>query len=343
MSSQFNIRIPAAFTKKSKSKTGKTEDATGSQKWARKRLGKTANLMVFDSDDISSKMDESKSKIDSNNVPYAWKSKHAQEHEMVETFTRKQKYKREPIRKFPEKARKPKKVGKIPILSESASVPYLVKTNEGALGGTKDLLARNQSTPYFNTRPKITASSPLGTIMPGKNLEELNNDAEAHQSMKDLKISEKVEEPQLPWSDVVPEFLRLNESQMPLEVFDNDDFIDKTPEQLFQECKEGKSPFFFSGKWSWRQVDILAYDTEAKRFHIKFRGVNPLEKRVKRLDLMFNCEDRSRFLERVTAARAYRERFKEALRLRHYLENVYSCELAPINEKWVSSIEKKAL
>ena len=190
MSSQFNIRIPAAFTKKSKSKTGKTEDATGSQKWARKRLGKTANLMVFDSDDISSKMDESKSKIDSNNVPYAWKSKHAQEHEMVETFTRKQKYKREPIRKFPEKARKPKKVGKIPILSESASVPYLVKTNEGALGGTKDLLARNQSTPYFNTRPKITASSPLGTIMPGKNLEELNNDAEAHQSMKDLKISE---------------------------------------------------------------------------------------------------------------------------------------------------------
>ena len=54
------------------------------------------------------------------------------------------------------------------------------------------MLARNQSTPYFNTRPKITASSPLGTIMPGKNLEELNSDAEAHQSMKDLKIERRL-------------------------------------------------------------------------------------------------------------------------------------------------------
>ena len=105
--------------------------------------------------------------------------------------------------------------------------------------------------------------------MPGKNLDELNSDSAANQqSLSSLKIGEKVDDPVLPWGEVVPNFLRLNEAQMPLEIFDNDDYIDKTPEELFTECKEGKSPYFFSGKWSWRKVDILGYDPEIKRFHI---------------------------------------------------------------------------
>ncbi len=203
MSSQVNIRIPSAFAKKKKkSKEDNNNKKKNNNKWANKR----SNLMVFDSSEVSSKMEESKSKIDSNNVPYAWKSKHAQELDMVETFTRKQKFKREPIRKFPDKARKAKKHGKIPILSDSNSLPTLT----GSLS-SDTLLSRNQSTPYLNSRPKIIASSPLGTIMPGKNLDELNSDSAANQqSLSSLKIGEKVDDPVLPWGEVVPNFLRLS-------------------------------------------------------------------------------------------------------------------------------------
>ena len=91
MSSQVNIRIPPAFAKKPKATNGDTKSNGNSNKWANKR---TTNLMVFDSNNgMSSKLEETKSKIDSNNVPYAWKSKHVQEKNVIETFTRKQKFK----------------------------------------------------------------------------------------------------------------------------------------------------------------------------------------------------------------------------------------------------------
>ena len=66
MSSQVNIRIPSAFAKKKKkSKEDNNNKKKNNKKWANKR----SNLMVFDSSEVSSKMEESKSKIDSNNVP----------------------------------------------------------------------------------------------------------------------------------------------------------------------------------------------------------------------------------------------------------------------------------
>jgi dynein heavy chain, axonemal len=344
MKAQVSIRLPAALSKNGDEGNPSSPTTRGSRrgaeqtdnKWARARTTKP-NLQ--DRQDLAktvgSKSMSERSRIDAKNLPYAWRDKHAKEEAEVAAHNRKQKYKREPVRKFPTFMKRPasRTLGGTQIIRESESMPVLLPPQQSL----ETLINRNSSTPYLNTRPKIAAQSPLGSIVPGKNLDEL-----AEIPSRNESGDPKVDNPNLPWGDVVPDFLRLNESQMPLEMFDNEELELRTPEEWLQHVQTGKSPYYFSGQWSWRSVNVLGYSNGTQRYHVQFKGVNKTEKHVKRLDLMFDGENRTEFVERVAAARAYRERFKEALRLRHYLENVYQGDMSQIADKWVSSIHSRS-
>ena len=250
MKAQVSIRLPAALSKNGDEGNPSSPTTRGSRrgaeqtdnKWARARTTKP-NLQ--DRQDLAktvgSKSMSERSRIDAKNLPYAWRDKHAKEEAEVAAHNRKQKYKREPVRKFPTFMKRPasRTLGGTQIIRESESMPVLLPPQQSL----ETLINRNSSTPYLNTRPKIAAQSPLGSIVPGKNLDEL-----AEIPSRNESGDPKVDNPNLPWGDVVPDFLRLNESQMPLEMFDNEELELRTPEEWLQHVQTGKSPYYFSGQ-----------------------------------------------------------------------------------------------
>ena len=331
MKPTVSIRLPSGMSKKSREEKGGKESSKN--KWAKPRAKEPSIQERLElARTVVAASIEDRTRVDANNLPYAWRDKGQKEAANDEAYNRKMKYKNDPVRKFPlpPKKRLEQTLGGTMIVRESASMPVLPSLDTDLM---RSSLERKSSTPYLNIRPRIAASSPLATIVPGKKLEE----------PLDVSTSNaRGEKSDLPWADLVPNFLLLNESSMPLEVFDNDIYKTKTKEELLANCNTGKSPYFHDGKWMWRKVNILGYDSESQRFQVQFTGVGGLSKNVKRLDLMFDCEDKNNFLERVAAARSYREQFKEALRLRHFLENVYTGDHGPIQADCIKRIKIKA-
>ena len=71
------------------------------------------------------------------------------------------------------------------------------------------------------------------------------------------------------------DFLRLDQSKMPLEKFDfATDKGEEDPEDLLRASKTGRSPFWDGQRWSWRPCRVLSYDRDSKRFAIEFSGVS---------------------------------------------------------------------
>eukprot|EP00949_MAST-11_sp_MAST-11-sp1_P004427 g4427.t1 len=188
--------------------------------------------------------------------------------------------------------------------------------------------------PVKNPRPAVSSYSPLATLTPGVHLPSGEGEDRSRAGS-------------LPLSMTNPGFLSLNESVMPLEAFDNAIFETKSPEEWLAVCKTGKTPYYTNagssgGSWRWRACSILSYDAEARRFEVEIQGLNPRRKAVKRLDLMFDLEDPDQFKARLQAARDYRERFKEALRLRSFLEKSYDGDVHPLQKKWIKNIFRRS-
>jgi len=88
------------------------------------------------------------------------------------------------------------------------------------------------------------------------------------------------------------DFLKLDQSKLPLEMFDNVEFADKdlSPQQWLATGSGGKSPYFHNGTWVWRTVEVLGYDAATHEYVVKFVP-DGIEKKVRRLNLQFDKED----------------------------------------------------
>ena len=86
-------------------------------------------------------------------------------------------------------------------------------------------------------------------------------------------------------------FLVIDQSQYPLELFDDDTFEKRSPEQWLASKSKGASPYFDGAEWKWEPVSVLSYDETTKRYVVQF-DEGGLKKKVKRLSLMFDLEVR---------------------------------------------------
>jgi hypothetical protein len=99
-----------------------------------------------------------------------------------------------------------------------------------------------------------------------------------------------------------PEFLKLDMSQLPLSAYDSPELFDRqSPEEWIESSGgRGLSPFMrgSSGPREWLPCDVLGYDAASDQFSIRFDH-NGFAKKVHRLRLTFDGEDRAMFDRRV--------------------------------------------
>lgn len=127
------------------------------------------------------------------------------------------------------------------------------------------------------------------------------------------------------------DFLRLDQSKVPLELFDNSDFEKYGPEEWLEHCKTGRSRLYMDGEWTWAACDVLAYEPKKMQYEIVFR-CNGKSKWVKRLNLMFDTESETMFMERLRQTSEMREMAKAMVRLEYFASRQNAEEIAPLSE-----------
>jgi hypothetical protein len=126
-------------------------------------------------------------------------------------------------------------------------------------------------------------------------------------------------------------FLRLSQEDFPLENFDSlafEHFHDSPGDEndWITMCASGRSPVMVPGakgehRWRWERCTVLRFDQASRRFVVRFSADkgSAIEKRVKRLNLVFDCEDEHLFRARVARARAKRDAAMARARFEHFL------------------------
>ena len=142
-----------------------------------------------------------------------------------------------------------------------------------------------------------------------------------------------------------PQYLRIDLSKLPLELFDSTVYETRPPEAWLTSLETGentgtttgKSMYWVGGEWIWRSCDVLSYDLEDARYTIRFRGSQRLKK-VRRINLRFDHENHELFEKRVFAAQSAREECKARLRLQHYMQDMPVENVSPVRSEILKSI-----
>ena len=116
-------------------------------------------------------------------------------------------------------------------------------------------------------------------------------------------------------------FLRLDESKMPLEKFDSDEYETHGPDEWIALAQKSDmlahTPKYVSGEWTWARCKVLSYSHSAERYRVAFCDddgkLTGGGKEVKRLSLRFDIEEKEAFDERKRSANDRREKTKAAV------------------------------
>ena len=113
-------------------------------------------------------------------------------------------------------------------------------------------------------------------------------------------------------------FLRLDESRLPVELFDSLEFEekDKALEAWVAAASTGQVPFFTNGEWRWRQATVTGYDAQRSLFEVKMGNK---EKKLRRLNIMFDKEDPALWKRRREHAFGAMARAKQQLRFDYFI------------------------
>ena len=102
---------------------------------------------------------------------------------------------------------------------------------------------------------------------------------------------------------------------------------DQEPEAWMEAClrlpgqAHGLSPVCESYEYVWKPVEVLAYDTAARRFKVKIVSTG-VEKSVTRLSLLFFTEDEKLFKERVRKCRELQQTVQAELKFTNLVDSV---------------------
>lgn len=142
-----------------------------------------------------------------------------------------------------------------------------------------------------------------------------------------------------------PRYLRLDQSLLPLHLFDSGLYSekDKSPQEWLDSGSGGSCCKFDGVKWKWRRVKVEGYSEEGEgeeeggedgvgegsppssagtggMFTVVFVP-SGVRKKVSRLNLLFDQEDKSIWEARREVASALREETKQALRFGYFVRN----------------------
>lgn len=139
-----------------------------------------------------------------------------------------------------------------------------------------------------------------------------------------------------------PEYLKIDQSKLPLEIFDNIELemLDKPAQEWVGG--QGQTPYFHEGQWIWRPVKVNSYKAETKEFEVTFlpKGVT---KHVKRLNLKFDDEDSARFETRRNVAEEARREAKQMMRLDYYVEQQPKNNIRAITKESIRKIHERVV
>ena len=116
------------------------------------------------------------------------------------------------------------------------------------------------------------------------------------------------------------DFLKIDQSKLPLEMFDNLELADrdKSPSERLGGSRRGLTPFYEQGEWTWREVGVLDYDADKAVYQVQFLPNGP-KKSVTRLNLLFAEEEEGTFRARREFALSARNEAKQILRQDHFI------------------------
>jgi dynein heavy chain len=141
-----------------------------------------------------------------------------------------------------------------------------------------------------------------------------------------------------------PDFLKIDQSKLPLEIFDNIELesLDKTAEEWYATGREGKTPFYHLGTWIWRSVKVIGVHPASNEFDVQF---NPggSKKTVHRLNLLFDGEDEQLFHQRRTIAEESRVEAKKIMRLDHFINQLPKEVIRVIRQQRIRSIHERVV
>lgn len=139
------------------------------------------------------------------------------------------------------------------------------------------------------------------------------------------------------------EFLKIDQSQFPLHLFDSDEYEPRPLEEWLAEGPTtGFSPYFFRGEWRWRPCVARSFDAEARKFLIQFQGSDK-QKWVRRINLRFESESASSFQARIEVAMKCREEAKAQLRFDHFLSKQAGTSLRAMSRQTLERIHVRVV
>ena len=136
-------------------------------------------------------------------------------------------------------------------------------------------------------------------------------------------------------------FLQIDESQLPLALFDSDDFESHTPQEWLEIDNEGFAMYYDGRAWEWTTVDVLGYDDNVQKFKVRFHDSGDL-KSVGRLGLRFKSEDKALFDARLDFVKDARERCKAAMRLEHFVKCMDTSKAHRLSQTQVKRIIRRS-
>uniref|UniRef100_K3WFJ4 Uncharacterized protein n=1 Tax=Globisporangium ultimum (strain ATCC 200006 / CBS 805.95 / DAOM BR144) TaxID=431595 RepID=K3WFJ4_GLOUD len=138
------------------------------------------------------------------------------------------------------------------------------------------------------------------------------------------------------------EFLKIDQSQFPLHLFDSEEFETRSPQEWLVQGDTGSSPYFYKGEWRWRKCAVQSYDAEKQKFLIQFQGSDK-QKWVKRINLRFESEAPEVFQQRVDKAIRRREGAKAQLRFDHFLAKQSASDLKAMSRQTLEKIHMRVI
>ena len=139
-------------------------------------------------------------------------------------------------------------------------------------------------------------------------------------------------------------FLKLDQAKLPLAMFDDHTYAeaDRTPEEWVRSGSGAQALHFADQAWTWRRCRVLGYDAASQRFRIQFCPAGKT-KRVGRLNIVFDGEDRARWAARRAAADAARDEAKRLMRFDHFLEQLPARRVQPMRSSVLRGIHSRVV
>lgn len=141
-----------------------------------------------------------------------------------------------------------------------------------------------------------------------------------------------------------PEYLKIDQSKLPLEMFDDVELeeLDKSPEEWLKSGSTASTPYYHNGEWIWRPVAVKSYNPSSQEFEVHFLP-NGITKFVKRLNLQFDLEDAAKFKNRREIAESNRNEAKRIMRMDFFVDIQQTNEIKIISKSSIKKIHERII